>query len=207
MNAIQALNLRKPDKGGLNDRSPMSQYQMSEVSSSRAPKKSNIKEMLIRNFFRQYPITLVTPDADQLEIERNVARQMEDFVSGHQGSINSKELHEFETRLAKDMGLTKRAPEDHLRSPLGAPAPKRGLIISQGQQNHPQVVRDSSGTVIGAQAAVAPTSLLGARQASQHASLHKLNVKSSRSRLERVRTEKNLLSVPAHGEKSRSPNN
>lgn len=57
---------------------------MSEVSSSRLGKKSNIKEMLIRNFFRQYPITLVTPDADQLEIERKVAQKMGDFVDSKQ---------------------------------------------------------------------------------------------------------------------------
>ena len=63
---------------------------------------------------------------------------MEEFVSSkhsNAGGINSKALREFETRLAKEVGLNRRAPEDKLRSPLGAPAPKRGLVISsQGQQ-------------------------------------------------------------------------
>ena len=95
---------------------------MSEVSSSRFGKKSNIKEMLIRNFFRQYPIALDTPDLDQLEIERNVGMQMEEFVLKN-GSINSKALREFETRLAKDVGLNKKlpAPVNDIRSPLRTP--------------------------------------------------------------------------------------
>ena len=95
---------------------------MSEVSSSRFGKKSNIKEMLIRNFFRQYPIALDTPDLDQLEIERNVGMQMEEFVLKN-GSINSKALREFETKLAKDVGLNKKlpAPVNDIRSPLRTP--------------------------------------------------------------------------------------
>ena len=38
---------------------------MSEAG-SRFGKKSNIKEMLIRNFFRKYPISITTPDLEQL---------------------------------------------------------------------------------------------------------------------------------------------
>ena len=69
MNAIQALNLRKPDTRN----SSAQNYPISAETSSRfGGKKSNIKEMLIRNFFRQYPIALDTPDLDQLAIERNV---------------------------------------------------------------------------------------------------------------------------------------
>ena len=50
MNAIQALSLRKPEARN----APLSST-LSEAG-SRFNKKSNIKEILVRNFFRKYPI-------------------------------------------------------------------------------------------------------------------------------------------------------
>ena len=49
INAVQALNLRKPDHRN-NFSSNMSQ------ASSAYNKKSNIKDILVRNFFRKYQI-------------------------------------------------------------------------------------------------------------------------------------------------------
>lgn len=52
MNAIQALSLRKPD-----NRNAGSLPTNTSETGSRFSKKSNIKEMLVRNFFRKYPIS------------------------------------------------------------------------------------------------------------------------------------------------------
>lgn len=51
MNAIQALSLRKPEPRNIGGLSTTN----SEVG-SRFSKKSNIKEILVRNFFRKYPL-------------------------------------------------------------------------------------------------------------------------------------------------------
>ena len=61
MNAIQALSLRKNDafrnvSHGVHQSDP----------SARISKKSNIKEILVRNFFRKYPISGEISDMQQL---------------------------------------------------------------------------------------------------------------------------------------------
>ena len=55
MNAVQALSLRKPNRNAAN--SGDSRFQN---------KKSNIKEILMRNFFRKYPIGDTVSDAQQI---------------------------------------------------------------------------------------------------------------------------------------------
>ena len=42
-------------------------------TTSRFSKKSNIKEILVRNFFRKYPISGEISDLQQLQMERQVA--------------------------------------------------------------------------------------------------------------------------------------
>ena len=76
MNAIQALSLRKPEA-----RNGTLSTTMSQGSSTRFSKKSNIKEILTRNFFRKYPISGEVSDVQQLQIERQVASQMDSFVN------------------------------------------------------------------------------------------------------------------------------
>ena len=60
MNAIQALSLRKPEarNSGLTSHN--------SETASRFSKRSNIKEMLVRNFFRKYPISGEVSDIQQL---------------------------------------------------------------------------------------------------------------------------------------------
>ena len=62
MNAIQALSLRKPDVR--NSNSIVSST--ASDAGSRFSKKSNIKEILVRNFFRKYPISGQITDVEQL---------------------------------------------------------------------------------------------------------------------------------------------
>ena len=78
MNAIQALSLRKPDAAR---NGPMASSVSEAGSHSRFGKKSNIKEILVRNFFRKYPLTGDISDMEQLQIERQVASEMDQFVS------------------------------------------------------------------------------------------------------------------------------
>ena len=49
-------------------------------TTSRFSKKSNIKEILVRNFFRKYPISGEISDMQQLQIERQVAGEMDAFI-------------------------------------------------------------------------------------------------------------------------------
>ena len=76
MNAIQALSLRKPD-----NRNVGSLPSNVSDTGSRFSKKSNIKEMLVRNFFRKYPLTGEISDIQQLQIERQVASEFENYVN------------------------------------------------------------------------------------------------------------------------------
>ena len=76
MNAIQALSLRKPDQRNTNNLLSNGSEQNSRFS-----KKSNIKEILVRNFFRKFPISGEISDIEQLQIEREVASQMDNFVA------------------------------------------------------------------------------------------------------------------------------
>lgn len=99
-------------------------------ATSRFGKKSNIKEMLVRNFFRKYPIPLDMADLDQLQIERTVGMQMEEFVMASE-NVNSKALKEFEVKLAKLVGL-KRQPHESVLSPLAAPKPQSNNFVLPG---------------------------------------------------------------------------
>jgi hypothetical protein len=76
MNAIQALSLRKPDARNHSSNLPVS----STEKNSRFNKKSNIKEILVRNFFRKYPFAGDVTDMEQLQVERKVASEMDNFV-------------------------------------------------------------------------------------------------------------------------------
>ena len=114
MNAIQALSLRKPDARNGNQLAGNS----SDVG-SRFSKKSNIKEILTRNFFRKYPITGEVNDTEQLQIERKVATEMDNFVKQTK-QINSKNLHEFETKLGGEVGLKRQSGPRTLSSNLVA---------------------------------------------------------------------------------------
>ena len=105
MNAIQALNLRKSEPA----RNHVASSFHSETN-SRFGKRSNMKEILIRNFFRKFPISNDISDIEQLHMERTVASEMDTFVL-HNAPINSKNLHEFETQLAQQIGLKRRSGE------------------------------------------------------------------------------------------------
>ena len=61
MNAIQALSLRKPEARNFDKISNT----LSEAG-SRFSKKSNIKDILVRNFFRKYPLESSVSDMQQL---------------------------------------------------------------------------------------------------------------------------------------------
>ena len=63
--------------------------------------------MLVRNFFRKYPISGEVSDMQQLQIERQVASEIETFVAKN-SQINSKNLQEFESRLAQEVKLARR---------------------------------------------------------------------------------------------------
>ena len=79
MNSVQALSLRKPEVrniGGLST--------TQSEAGSRFGKKSNIKEILVRNFFRKYPLDGSITDEEQLKIERHVATTMDNFVNSTQ---------------------------------------------------------------------------------------------------------------------------
>ena len=95
------MNLRKPEARNGNIQTHKSE------TNSRFSKRSNIKEMLVRNFFRKYPISGEVSDMQQLQIERQVASEMETFVAKN-SQINSKNLQEFETRLAQEVKLARR---------------------------------------------------------------------------------------------------
>ena len=89
INAIAALSLRKPDRHNTN---PATSSNVSEAGSRFGNKRSNMKEILVRNFFRKYPLSRDISDTQQLQIERFVASEMDQFVSTNQ-QINSKNLH------------------------------------------------------------------------------------------------------------------
>ena len=63
--------------------------------------------MLVRNFFRKYPISGEISDMQQLQIERQVASELENFVNAN-SQINTKNLNEFEMKLARDCNLSRR---------------------------------------------------------------------------------------------------
>ena len=69
-----------------------------------------MKEILIRNFFRKYPMGGDISDIEQMQIERTVATEMETFVIRN-APTNAKNLHEFETQLAQQIGVKRRSGE------------------------------------------------------------------------------------------------
>ena len=100
MNVAQALSLRKPDRKARNlTGGPHGSYDANSQISRFSNKKSNIKDILVRNFFRKYPIGPEMKDIQQLQVERDVGTEMEKFIASTR-DINSKNLNEFETQLA-----------------------------------------------------------------------------------------------------------
>ena len=91
MNVAQALSLRKPDRRFVS----MGRQESSTQQNSRFNKKNNIRDILVRNFFRKYPIGLEVDDLEQIRIEKEVANSFEGFVLS-QKEINSKNLNAFE---------------------------------------------------------------------------------------------------------------
>ena len=89
MNAVLALNLRKTNNGTLG----------SHWSEKRFIKnKNSISDILVRNFFRKYPIEGDSKN-QQKQIKHDVTFELETFVKQNP-QINSKNLQEFETKLS-----------------------------------------------------------------------------------------------------------
>jgi hypothetical protein len=101
MNTMQILSLRKPDRrfDSLGRQEPNSQQQNTRFS-----KKHNIKDILVRNFFRKFPIGIEVSDMDQIRIEKEAAFEFEEFVIANK-EINSKNLTAFETKIAEKLRL------------------------------------------------------------------------------------------------------
>ena len=91
MNAVQALSLRKPTRGNSIAGAHTTNDQMRFKN-----RKSNIKDILARNFLRKHPIDHTLSDSEQLQIERTVTDEIDQFVSQTR-EINTRNLHEFET--------------------------------------------------------------------------------------------------------------
>jgi len=64
----------------------------------------------VRNFFRKYPISGEVTDLEQLQIERKVGSEMENFIQSTQ-QINSKNLQDFEAKLSAECMLKRRTTE------------------------------------------------------------------------------------------------
>lgn len=101
MDVAQALRLRKNDRR-------FDSVGRQEVSSSqpqtRFNKKNNIKEILIRNFFRKYPIPIEVSDMEQIKIEKEAAYMFDEFVITTK-EINSKSLAAFEAEVSNRLKL------------------------------------------------------------------------------------------------------
>ena len=78
---------------------PHGSYDSGSQVSRFSHKKNNIKDILVRNFFRKYPVDGQLKDIQQLQVEREVGLEMEKFIAQTR-DINSKNLNEFETQLA-----------------------------------------------------------------------------------------------------------
>lgn len=99
MSVQQVLSLRKPDR-------PHRTHASQEMG--RAGKKNNIKDILVRNFFRKYPIGPEVSDMDQIRIEKEAAFEFEKFVTATK-EINSKNLTAQEARIAEKLRLKRSA--------------------------------------------------------------------------------------------------
>jgi hypothetical protein len=100
MNAVQMLSLRKPDRRF----DSVSRTDQSTSNNSKFSKKNNIKEILVRNFFRKFPIGVEISDMDQIRIEKEAANEFETFVKCTK-DINSKNLQAFEATVAQKLKL------------------------------------------------------------------------------------------------------
>lgn len=94
------LSLRKPDKRF----DSVSRADHASQHNSRFSKKNNIKEILVRNFFRKYPIGIEVSDMDQIRIEKETAHEFENFVNATK-DINSKNLQVFEAQVSEKLRL------------------------------------------------------------------------------------------------------
>ena len=121
MNAVQALSLRKPTRGSSITGAHTTNDQMRFKN-----RKSNIKDILARNFLRKYPIDHTLSDSEQLQIERTVTNEIDDFVSSTR-EINTRNLHEFEAQLAKKVNLNKQTQNNERRFKSGQNA--RGSTV------------------------------------------------------------------------------
>ena len=111
MNVVQALNLRKPDKRF----DSVGRVGSSDYYNTRLIKKNNIKDILVRNFFRKYPIGIEVSDMEQIRIEKEAALQFEEFVI-KTGEINSKNLDAFDKQVAYSLKLL-RVATNHSQIP------------------------------------------------------------------------------------------
>jgi len=100
MNAQQMLSLRKPDKRF----DSIARNEPSSQQHTRFSKKNNIKDILVRNFFRKFPIGIEVSDMDQIRIEKEAAFEFEEFVAANK-EINSKNLTAFESKVAEKLRL------------------------------------------------------------------------------------------------------
>jgi len=92
------LGLRKGDKPhSVNRTEPTSQLNSRKNN-------SNIKDILVRNFFRKFPISMDVNDMEQIRIEKEAAKEFEIFVQTTR-EINSKNLNAHENHVAEKLGL------------------------------------------------------------------------------------------------------
>lgn len=97
------LGLRKPDRRF----ESCNRAESHSMQVSRLFKKHNIKDILVRNFFRKYPIGIEVSDIEQIKMEKEAAREFEGFIANSK-EINSKNLNSHEHHLATKLGLVKR---------------------------------------------------------------------------------------------------
>ena len=71
MNAAYSLNLRRPDR-----RQELNQRH----ENAKIAKRSHLKEILTRNFFRRYPVPTTTGQIDKLRIESLVTDEIDKFL-------------------------------------------------------------------------------------------------------------------------------
>lgn len=121
MNAVQALSLRKPTRGNSMTGAHTTDNQMRFKN-----RKSNIKDILARNFLRKHPIDTTLSDSEQLQIENTVTDEIDVFVSTTR-EINTRNLQIFEANLAKKVNLNKQTQNNERRYKSGQNA--RGATV------------------------------------------------------------------------------
>ena len=102
MDVAQALRLRKNDNRRFES---VGRFESaSSQPQTRFNKKNNIKEILVRNFFRKYPIGIEVSDMEQIRIEKDATYMFDEFVITTK-DINSKNLAVFESKVAEKLKL------------------------------------------------------------------------------------------------------